>query len=241
LIQSNEDHGIQIVLTPKNVFLVEITTNVLDGYSSHTQLRISNEELVSKLNLDPNMSTNEGSTGWVCQLKSISDEEDFFRFYAETGLYYCNIEHQGYFPKAFRVNVKKTHQRINLELSQKLKNNIVIRTLNLFDMEPASNTLVEVYKDDLMVQRVLSDDLGEAIFELDLMTTYRIVCKKDGFIDLSQYFTTSTSAFMEGITIRMIPRNRSPLASGTVEVFIFFEESHNIEIELICPGKFCSS
>lgn len=203
------------------------------------KLYISNQRFdaeETKANLE-SRSTMRTSVSWMYQLVCINESMPTFRFYGEPGIYYFYIDQENYFPITFTVNVKKSDQKLNITLNPKVKDTIPIKTFNLFDMRPMEGVLIEVFNEDTFVTRAITNSNGVADLQLDMMSTYRVVCTKEGYITLSQYYITTSSSLLEGINIQMIPFNRSPNSQDNLEFIALFNESHQISIYVVCPGK----
>ncbi len=216
---------------------------ILDPSINHTNLD-STKLFISNKAFDhqdhasfllPGVGLNS-SERWLYQLKTIQDENDKFRFFTETGLYFCLIEKPGFFPKRFILNVKKSDGFLQINFKSKLINKIRVKTINLWDMKVTSHVRVEVYKDNQIIQSSTSDENGVVEFDLEMMTNYLFITCKEGFIKLSQFYLISTSSIVDGISIKMIPKNKNLSEKPTTELFIIYEGEPLIEFRVVCPG-----
>jgi hypothetical protein len=108
----------------------------------------------------------------------------------------------------------------------------------MFDSKPVEQVELLIYdRGGHLLETGRTNANGIYETKIELASTFKIYTKKEPFVDMYQEYLATTTAIMDVVLIRLIPKNKDP--EGKFEIIAAYpEETYNVALHAICPGNY---
>ena len=221
----DNDARLEINLKPKNVFQISINLQDQSGFPvPQGQIKISNVPMTEEMDDEQYNIANEYHNAWRYILTETTKLPGNFSFLAEYGTYYIQIKAKEFCTEFQTLKVKKGSSAFNFQLTPKIMTKINFIAIDMISTKPLKNTSLMIYdRGGHFIKQANTNNIGQCELKLELGSTFKVYTKRDGYIDLYQEFIATTSAILEMMVLRLIPRAKEN--EPKFEIFAVYQES----------------
>lgn len=174
---------------------------------------------------------------WLIVIRESESIPGNYALLAEPGIYYIQIIAKGYTTAYHKLNVQRGEQVFDFQLSKKMFTKAIFIAVDMFTMQPLPDVELLIY-DQLghLLSSGFTDHSGEYSKRVELMVKIKVHTTKENYIPLFQEFLVSSTAIVDKILIKMIPKHR--VHENSFEIIATFPTKFfNIAMQALCPGK----